>query len=183
MPGGGYHTRLWGSCRGRWLGTRSSSWIRLLCPYKELRLVSMRLVRPTNTWWSISKAVRRCVLSLFPSIYRSPSKNPHPLSYFHISGREIRERYRVVSLPSWIWMLAFRYRCEHPDEQPEVPGSVLGGRRTSVLCGNTIFHLNLCRSIQIALFLRERSISAHSGSAPKTTLHQTHLHRSISQSR
>ena len=162
------------------MGTRSSSWIRLLCPYKELRLVSMRLVRPTNTWWSI---VRRCVLFLFPLIYPSPSNNPHAFSHFHILGREIGERYRVVPLPSWIRMLAFRYRCEHPDEQPEVPGSVLGGRRASVLSGNTIFHLILCRSIQIAPSLRERSILAHSGRTPKTTLHQTHLHESISQSR
>ena len=183
MPGRGYHTRLWGSCKGRWLGTRSSSWIRLLCPYKELRLVSMRLVRPMNTWWSISKAVRRCVLSLFPLIYPSPSNNPHPFSTFHILGREIGERNRVVPLPSWIWMLAFGYRCEHPDEQPEVPGSVPGGRRASVLCGNTIFHLILCRSIQIAPSPQERSILAHSGRTPKTTLHQTHLHQSISQSR
>ena len=183
MLGRGYHTRLWGSCRGRWLGTRSSSSIRLPCPYKELRLVSMQLVRPTNTWWSISKAVRRCVLSLFPSIHPSPSKNSRSFSYFHISGREIGERYRVVPLPSWIRMLAFRYRCEHPDEQPEVPGSLLGSRRTSVLCGNTIFHLILCRLIQIAPSPRERSILAHSGRTPKTTPHQTHLHRSISQSR
>ena len=47
----------------------------------------------------------------------------------------------MVPLPSWIWMLAFRYRCKHPDEQPEISGSVFGSRRASVLCGNTIFHL------------------------------------------
>lgn len=47
-------------------------------------------------------------------------------------GRQARERDRMVSLSSWIWMLALWYRCIHSVVQPEVPRSI---RR----CGGTCF--------------------------------------------
>lgn len=38
-------------------------------------------------------------------------------------GRKARERHRLVPFPPWIRLLAFRHRCQHSNEQSEIPRS------------------------------------------------------------
>ena len=46
----------------------------------------------------------------------------YKLSLTPLLGWTTGKRDWLVSLPSWLWMLAIWYRCLYPDDEPEIPG-------------------------------------------------------------
>lgn len=99
-------------------------------------------------------------------------------------GRKARACCRLVSLTSWICMLAVWNRRKHADHEPEVPGSLCGCRSMSILLPPRNCHLTShCsnhRSTQTAPSQRERSTLVPSGRTRKATRLLTLPHLSIS---
>jgi len=109
-----------------------------------------------------------------------PSKSEYFLT--RETGRKIGTCHWLVSLPSWLWLLAFWYRCQYTDQQPDLSGSIC------CCCGKVFYRLpNLAdvseRLTPIALFLLERWTSEPSAHTPKVTPPQMSSSPSINQFR
>jgi hypothetical protein len=113
----------------------------------------------------------------FPRSCKTDCCEPHSLVRV---GQTTRERDRVVSFSSGLWVLVVWYRRRHPDEQSAIPRSFRGRRRTSgIVLSSTFlshsrvpFSLYSHRSTPTARFQREGLTLVLSALTPKTILLQ-----------